>query len=85
MQWSELTEKLFCRRHTPRDSKQFQAALEQEIATLTSKQQRVLELREDLTHEEVAQQLGTTKGAIRQIEAKAIRMLRHPRRRLFEL
>lgn len=53
---------------------------------LTSREKRVLELRYGLvdgrtwTLEEVGREFGVTRERIRQIEAKALRKLRHPRR-----
>ncbi len=56
------------------------------LSTLTPREQRVLELRFGLddgrarTLEEVGQVFGVTRERIRQIEAKALRKLRHPSR-----
>lgn len=56
------------------------------LKKLTAKQQRVLVWRfglfdgDDYTLEEVAQKLGVTRERVRQIEAKALRLLRHPSR-----
>ena len=56
------------------------------LHTLTPREQRVLELRFGLedgrsrTLEEVGQHFGVTRERIRQIEAKALRKLRHPSR-----
>ena len=56
------------------------------LATLTSREERVLRMRfgigmnTDHTLEEVGQQFSVTRERIRQIEAKAIRKLKHPSR-----
>ncbi len=56
------------------------------LSTLTPREERVLRLRFGLddgrarTLEEVGQQFGVTRERIRQIEAKALRKLRHPNR-----
>ena len=56
------------------------------LATLTPRQERVLRLRfgidesADHTLEEVGQDFGVTRERIRQVEAKALRKLRHPSR-----
>jgi RNA polymerase primary sigma factor len=60
---------------------------ERMLATLSEREQRVLRMRfgigerVDHTLEEVGQHLSVTRERIRQIEAKAIRKLRHPTRR----
>ena len=60
--------------------------LEDVLGTLTSREERVLRLRFGLddgrprTLEEVGQEFGVTRERIRQIEAKALRKLRHPSR-----
>ena len=60
--------------------------LEEVLETLTIREKRVLELRFGLedgrsrTLEEVGQHFGVTRERIRQIEAKALRKLRHPSR-----
>ena len=56
------------------------------IDTLTPRERRVLQLRFSLidghqrTLEEVGKRFGVTRERIRQIEAKALRKLRHPLR-----
>jgi RNA polymerase primary sigma factor len=56
------------------------------LKTLTPREERVLRLRFgigdgcDHTLEEVGQQFDVTRERIRQIEAKALRKLRHPSR-----
>ena len=61
--------------------------LEEVMETLTDRESRVLRLRFGLedgrvhTLEEVGDALGVTRERIRQIEAKALRKLRHPSRR----
>jgi RNA polymerase primary sigma factor len=60
--------------------------LEEVLSTLTPREQRILRLRFGLingrcyTLEEVGQKFGLTRERIRQIEARALRRLRHPRR-----
>ncbi len=60
--------------------------LEEVLTTLTPREARVLRLRFGLddgtayTLEEVGQKFGLTRERIRQIEGKALRRLRHPRR-----
>jgi RNA polymerase primary sigma factor len=56
------------------------------LATLTPREERVLRMRfgigmsSDHTLEEVGQQFNVTRERIRQIEAKALKKLRHPTR-----
>ena len=56
------------------------------LSTLTPREQRVLQLRFGLedgrsrTLEEVGREFNVTRERIRQIEAKALRRLRHPSR-----
>ncbi len=60
--------------------------VEEMLSTLTPREQRILRLRFGLvngkcyTLEEVGQKFGLTRERIRQIEARALRRLRHPRR-----
>ena len=60
--------------------------LNEVLSTLTDREQKVLKLRFGLedgrarTLEEVGQEFGVTRERIRQIEAKALRKLRHPSR-----
>jgi len=60
--------------------------LEEVLSTLTPREEKVLRLRFGLedgrarTLEEVGQEFGVTRERIRQIEAKALRKLRHPSR-----
>ena len=62
------------------------AAVEDVLDTLTPRERRVLQLRYGLidghqrTLEEVGKRFGLTRERIRQIEAKALRKLRHPSR-----
>ncbi len=57
-----------------------------ELACLTAREERVLRMRfgigmnTDHTLEEVGQQFSVTRERIRQIEAKALRKLKHPSR-----
>ncbi len=73
----------------PADAASFQLLKEQVdevLHTLTDRESRVLELRFGLedgrsrTLEEVGREFGVTRERIRQIEAKALRKLRHPTR-----
>jgi RNA polymerase sigma factor (sigma-70 family) len=52
------------------------------LSTLTDREREVIRMRfeEDLTYEECAKQFDLTRGRICQIEAKAMRKLRHPAR-----
>ena len=60
--------------------------LDDVLETLTDREERVLRLRFGLedgrtrTLEEVGKEFGVTRERIRQIEAKALRKLRHPSR-----
>ncbi len=60
--------------------------VEEVLATLTPREARILRLRFGLTNgrsytlEEVGQKFGLTRERIRQIEGRALRRLRHPRR-----
>jgi RNA polymerase primary sigma factor len=60
--------------------------MEEVLATLTPREARILRLRFGLSNgraytlEEVGQKFGLTRERIRQIEGKALRRLRHPRR-----
>jgi RNA polymerase primary sigma factor len=68
-------------------SAHLRAKTETMLATLSPREERVLRMRfgigerVDHTLEEVGQMLAVTRERIRQIEAKAIRKLRHPARR----
>ena len=59
-----------------------EAALESVIGTLTEREQAVIDLRfrRGMTLDEVGKELGVTRERVRQIEAKAVRKLRHPSR-----
>lgn len=74
---------------TPQDSahdNMLKDTLEQLLTTLTPREARILRLRFGLqngksyTLEEVGQKFGLTRERIRQIEGRALRRLRHPRR-----
>ena len=62
------------------------SAVEDVLDTLTPRERRVLQLRYGLTDghqrtlEEVGKRFGLTRERIRQIEAKALRKVRHPSR-----
>jgi RNA polymerase primary sigma factor len=77
--------------HTPTPTQSAHAKLLREqlesvLSTLTPRESRILRLRFGLqngrayTLEEVGQKFGLTRERIRQIEGKALRRLRHPRR-----
>jgi RNA polymerase primary sigma factor len=75
--------------HTPSDAaiKQLlKQQIEEVLGTLSPREQRILQLRFGLedgrnrTLEEVGKEFGVTRERIRQIEAKALRKLRHPSR-----
>ena len=63
-----------------------QEEIQRELSSLTDRERQVLEMRFGLkdgqgrTLEEVGQEMGVTRERIRQIEAKALRKLRHPHR-----
>ena len=65
------------------------AAITSALTSLKPREQHVLQLRFGLddgrqwTLEEVGRELGVTRGRIRQIEAKALRKMRHPSRSKF--
>lgn len=65
---------------------ELKAAIEYALSTLTPKEQKVLRLRFGLedgrsrTLQEVGKEFRVTRERIRQIEAKALRKLRHPTR-----
>jgi RNA polymerase primary sigma factor len=64
----------------------FKELMEQVLNTLTPREERIIKMRFGLedgtehTLEEVGEQFGVTRERIRQIEAKALRKLRHPSR-----
>lgn len=66
--------------------KMLQERIEELLTTLTPREARILRLRFGLqngrsyTLEEVGQKFGLTRERIRQIEGRALRRLRHPRR-----
>ena len=71
--------------HSSHDPEALAAAIEREITTLPDDIQQVLRLRETMTYTEIAQALGTNRDKVRQLEAKGLRMLRHPKRGLQKL
>ena len=62
-----------------------ESALSYVLSNLTEKQRAVIKMRyqDEKTLKEVAKELGVTSERVRQIEHKAIRILRHPSRRKF--
>lgn len=62
------------------EQEQTTALVSQAVSTLASREQEVIRLRfeDDLTLEECANRLDVTRERVRQIEAKALRKLRHP-------
>ena len=64
----------------------FREGIDEVLQTLTPREEKVIRLRYGLddnkarTLEEVGREFGVTRERIRQIEAKAIRRLRHPTR-----
>lgn len=64
------------------DNAELSACLGDSISTLSAKERTVIDGRfyEDKTLEEIGQDMFLTKDAVRQIEEKALRKLRHPSR-----
>jgi len=64
------------------DKEDLKRAIAKGMSDLPDTAKRVIELRfwEDMTYEKVASELGLSKERIRQIEAKALRQLKHPSR-----
>ena len=75
----------FCR-STPQSNRNLRETTTRVLASLTPREERVLRMRfgigmnTDHTLEEVGQQFSVTRERIRQIEAKALRKLKHPSR-----
>jgi RNA polymerase sigma factor (sigma-70 family) len=61
---------------------QTKALVSKAVSTLTQREQKVLRMRfgDDLTLDECANRLDVTRERVRQIEAKALRKMRHPTR-----
>jgi RNA polymerase sigma factor (sigma-70 family) len=61
---------------------QTKALVSKAISTLTPREQEVIKMRftDELTYEECAKRFGVTRERARQIEAKALRKMRHPAR-----
>ena len=61
---------------------QTKALLSNAVSTLTQREQDVIRMRfeDDLTFDECGKQMGVTMERVRQIEAKALRKMRHPSR-----
>ena len=85
----QYCEEIYRRWGTPADAAAFtmlKEQLEDVLSTLTDREQKVLRLRFGLddgrarTLEEVGKEFNVTRERIRQIEAKALRKLRHPSR-----
>jgi RNA polymerase sigma factor (sigma-70 family) len=64
------------------DKEDLKRAIAKGMSDLSDREKQVLKLRfwEDMTYEEVASELGVTRERIRQIEARALRQLKHPTR-----
>lgn len=67
------------------DKKDLEEVMNVMLGTLDNKHRKVLDLRykEGLTLEEIADQYNITRERVRQIEARALRQLRHPTRSEF--
>ncbi len=61
---------------------QTRALVSKAVSTLGQRAQEVIQMRftDELTYEECGKRLGITRERVRQIEAKALRVLRHPTR-----
>ena len=61
---------------------QTKALVSKAVSTLTQREQEVIQMRftDELTYEECGKRFGVTPGRARQIEAKALRKMRHPTR-----
>ena len=64
------------------DKEDLKRAIAKGMSDLSDREKQILKLRfwEDMTYEEVALELGVTRERIRQIEARALRLLKHPTR-----
>lgn len=64
------------------NSSQTKKLIDNALSTLTEKEQHVIKLRfeEEMTYEQASHVMKVTRERIRQIEAKALRKLRHPSR-----
>lgn len=61
---------------------ELKAELDKVLKTLTPREEKIVRMRyfEDMTLEEVGAKFKVTRNRVRQIEAKALRKLRHPKR-----
>ena len=82
-----LIDAIYCDEIVWVDDEDHMAGLEHALLTLSDREQKVLEERfQDFkTLEEVGRDFNVTRERIRQMEAKALRKLRHPSRRNFIL
>lgn len=82
-----LIDAIFCDEIVWVDDEDHIAGLEHALLTLSDREQKVIQMRyhDIMTLEEVARDFNITRERIRQIEAKAVRKLRHPARKNFIL
>lgn len=82
-----LIDNVFCREVEWNDDADHMAGLEHALGTLSEREQKVIQKRyqELKTLEETGRDFNVTRERIRQIEAKAVRKLRHPARKRFIL